>query len=100
MRFTFLIFFVLLLTGILCGQQNIPDTEVRKRPNDDASGAIEITDSIYGPVNVSTLFGSIQELTEGNTIEHSSAWFKFTMAYDTLLTLSLIHISEPTRLLS
>jgi len=95
------IFLLLVFPARLFCQVNPPQTVIqntlKKLPNEDASGAIEITDSIFGPVNVSSGYGKIQELEEGqysNMIEHSSAWFKFTMAVDTLLTFDIVPLDS------
>lgn len=68
--------------------------------NSDALHAIEIKDSIYGPTNVGTGYGSVMEyhektsyLDHGKPIyinEENSAWFKLSFDHDTLLTFDLV----------
>jgi hypothetical protein len=65
----------------------------KKRFNADASNAIVITDSIYGPVNVSIGYGDVLEYKDKanpKISERNSAWFKFTIKRDTLLTFHIV----------
>jgi len=63
-----------------------------KLPNADAKNAIEIEDSIVGPLNVSLGYGlknELKQLTSSLYHEDNSAWFKFTVNYDTVLTFDI-----------
>jgi hypothetical protein len=65
----------------------------KKRFNADAETATTIKDSIYGPTNVSMGRGDICEYKDPNdpkTTEKNSAWFKFTIQKDTLLTFHIV----------
>ncbi len=65
----------------------------KKRFNTDAESAITIKDSIYGPTNVSIGRGDYCEYNDPNldkTIEKNSAWFKFTIRRDTVLTFHIV----------
>jgi len=55
----------------------------------DANKAIEITDSIAGPFNVSLGYGSKKEFTNDIGSETNSIWFKFTFDYDTVFTFDI-----------
>ncbi len=61
--------------------------------NADSENAIEIKDSIYGPVNVSKGYGEYFEYGVKTNLfysEMNSAWFKFTIKRDTLLTFHIV----------
>jgi hypothetical protein len=65
----------------------------KKRFNTDAETAITIKDSIYGPTNVSIGRGDYCEFNDPNeekAVEKNSAWFKFTIKKDTLLTFHIV----------
>ena len=59
----------------------------------DAESAITIKDSIYGPTNVSMGRGDLCEYMDPKNpkaTEKNSAWFKFTIKKDTLLTFHIV----------
>ncbi|MCE3280168.1 MAG: hypothetical protein K0S44_2359 [Bacteroidetes bacterium] len=59
--------------------------------NADFAMAIEIHDSIVGPVKVNKGFGSQMEYRRDVSMrEENSAWFKFTIDHDTILTLDIV----------
>jgi len=61
--------------------------------NADAQYAIEIKDSVFGPVNVSKGNGEYFEYSDKNNSrykEMNSVWFKFTIKRDTLLTFHIV----------
>jgi hypothetical protein len=61
--------------------------------NADSRYAILIKDSIYGPTNVSLGYGTYKEYKEKTDLrlsEQNSAWFKFTIKKDTLLTFHIV----------
>jgi outer membrane protein OmpA-like peptidoglycan-associated protein len=59
--------------------------------NADFSMAVEIHDSIVGPVKVNKGFGSKVEYKLDKDIkEENSAWFKFSIDHDTILTLDIV----------
>ncbi len=63
------------------------------RGNADAESAIIIKDSIYGPANVSVGKGDYLEYNDPNnrkSLEKNSAWFKFTVKKDTMLTFHIV----------
>lgn len=66
----------------------------KKLMNSDFATALEIHDSIVGPTNVTGTFGSFKELNllkkDSFYEETNSAWFKFTIDYDTLLTFDIV----------
>jgi outer membrane protein OmpA-like peptidoglycan-associated protein len=64
--------------------------------NTDCSSAIEIRDSIVGPLYVGSGAGSKVEFSsKGNVYKESnSAWFKFTITKDTILTFDVVNDSE------
>lgn len=71
----------------------VRSVKFKTRFNVDAETAITIKDSIFGPTNVSIGRGDfceykdpMNELSE----ETNSAWFKFTMKKDTLLTFHIV----------
>jgi hypothetical protein len=70
------------------------DGKLKILSNTDFNSAIEIEDSIVGPVNVSLGFGLRQEFKYANLSEDNSAWFKFTIAYDTTLTFDIVPIDS------
>jgi outer membrane protein OmpA-like peptidoglycan-associated protein len=60
-------------------------------PNNDIENAIEIKDSIVGPTNVYKGYGKRIEYTESSFHkEENSAWYKFTIYKDTVITFDLI----------
>jgi len=64
-----------------------------KLPNADAKNAVEIEDSIVGPVNISLGFGVKQEMKVQPPQyygENNSAWYKFIIDYDTILTFDIV----------
>jgi hypothetical protein len=64
-----------------------------ERSNADAQYAIAIKDSIYGPTNVSRGYGDLREYEDKSNPknkETNSAWFKFTIKRDTLLTFHIV----------
>jgi hypothetical protein len=64
-----------------------------KLPNADSRYAIPIMDSIYGPTNVSQGYGNqleYRDKIDPNNSEKNSAWFKFIIEKDTLLTLHIV----------
>ena len=66
-------------------------------PYADAKNAIEIEDSIVGPVNVSIGYGAKNEYQSGklkNVGESNSIWFKFTIDHDTTLTFDLVPLDS------
>lgn len=66
-----------------------------KLPNADMKNAIEIQDSIVGPVNVSKGYGALREFRESSFIEESnSAWFKLNINHDTILTFDIVPIDN------
>lgn len=81
--------------AILFGQTSgkIVD-KLKKLPNADAKGAIEITDSIAGPFNISLGYGVSQEFKQREIWESNSAWFKFTVDHDTTLTFDIVPIDS------
>jgi outer membrane protein OmpA-like peptidoglycan-associated protein len=59
--------------------------------NADYTMAMEVHDSIVGPVKVNKGFGSKMEYRIDNDVkEENSAWFKFTIDHDTILTLDIV----------
>jgi hypothetical protein len=65
----------------------------KMRGNADAETAIQIRDSVYGPANVSVGRGDLCEYDDQNSKkskEKNSAWFKFTIQKDTLLTFHIV----------
>ncbi|MBL7921568.1 MAG: hypothetical protein JNJ40_14710 [Bacteroidia bacterium] len=65
----------------------------QRLPYADVEAAIEIKDSVYGPVNVSKGYGEHLEYSDKNNArykEMNSAWFKFTIKRDTLLTFHIV----------
>jgi outer membrane protein OmpA-like peptidoglycan-associated protein len=59
---------------------------MRKFPYADIKNAIEIRDSIVGPINVSRGKGTVND----SFYESNSAWFKLNIDQDTLLTFDLV----------
>lgn len=74
------------------------DKKLRKLPNADRFSAIEIEDSIVGPLNVSLGYGAFKEFKSSENADHmqedNSVWFKFTIAYDTTLTFDIVPIDS------
>jgi hypothetical protein len=71
----------------------VKSVKFKTRFNVDAETAITIEDSIYGPTNVSIGRGDFCEYKDpGNELseESNSAWFKFTIKRDTLLTFHIV----------
>ncbi len=66
------------------------ELKLRKQSYADSKNAIEIQDSIVGPINVSLGYGLKRELA----IEDNSAWFKLKINYDTLLTFDIVPIDS------
>ena len=64
--------------------------------NSDFVTALEIHDSIVGPVNVSKGYGSHLDynLSSDCKKEKNSAWFKFTINVDTVLTFDIVPIDS------
>lgn len=68
-----------------------------KQPNADLVNATYIKDSIAGPFNVSLGYGDKREIgrTDGAFYgENNSAWFKFKVEYDTVLTLDILPLDS------
>src|SRR5688572_5275229 len=64
-----------------------------KNGNSDFNTAVEIKDSIFGPINVTQGYGKKMEYRHKDDYymsEENSAWFKFTIDYDTLLIFDLV----------
>jgi hypothetical protein len=73
--------------------REIKSVKFKVRFNTDAETAITIKDSIYGPTNVSLGKGDYCEFkhsTIEKAVEKNSAWFKFDIKKDTLLTLHIV----------
>jgi outer membrane protein OmpA-like peptidoglycan-associated protein len=79
-------------------QKNLPQL-----PNAEAPNAIEINDSIFGPVNVSRGYGynpsggrgyDLEFFQDTSVNEENSAWFKFTMEYDTTLIFDIVPVDS------
>jgi outer membrane protein OmpA-like peptidoglycan-associated protein/thioredoxin-related protein len=70
------------------------DGKLKKLNNTDFNTAIEVEDSIVGPVNVSLGYGQFQEFCTKDLSEENSAWFKFTIDYDTTLTFDIVPIDS------
>jgi len=63
-------------------------------PNSDFTTAREIYDSIVGPVNVSKGFGRYPDFMDSREYkEENSAWFKFKILRDTVLTFDLVPVN-------
>ncbi|MCE3228266.1 MAG: hypothetical protein K0S32_2817 [Bacteroidetes bacterium] len=65
----------------------------KKLINADSKYAIELPMTVYGPVNVSQGYGDVSEYKEKITKlyeETNSAWFKFTIPKDTMLTFHIV----------
>ncbi len=69
-----------------------------KLPNADMKNALEITDSVIGPVNVSKGFGEVMDYQypcKGTFFkEDNSAWFKLNIDHDTMLTFDIVPIDS------
>lgn len=65
--------------------------EPTKAASADFKNAIEITDSIAGPFNVSLGYGKEMEFKfDAKIKEDNSIWFKFVINHDTLLTFDIV----------
>jgi len=63
--------------------------------NSDFNSAIEIKDSIVGIVNTCKGYGKELEFKYGMELkEENSAWFKFTIDIDTILTFDIVPVSS------
>ncbi|MES2396180.1 MAG: OmpA family protein [Bacteroidota bacterium] len=78
------------------------EQKLQKLRNADMQNALEIQDSIIGPVNVSLGFGNVmdfQYVDKGDpshtiTMEGNSAWFKLYIDHDTVLTFDIVPIDS------
>ncbi len=74
------------------------DAKLARQRNTDIINAMEITDSIVGPTNVSLGHGNVMEFQYQDpgdiyhhiTSEENSAWFKLNIEYDTLLSFDIV----------
>lgn len=95
-------------TQSLAFAQTNRDTSVSSQPisvsklvrlmNADAKNAMEVEDSIVGPVNVSLGFGERKEIKADpphyQYEENNSAWYKFTVDQDTVLTFDIVPLDS------
>jgi len=65
-----------------------------KIPNSDVVNAIEIKDSIVGPINVGKGYGNFMEHKNGFISESNSIWFKLNIQIDTILTFDLFPLDS------
>lgn len=71
------------------------ELKLEKLPNADIKNAIEIQDSIIGPVNVSKGFGVVKDFRYDQVIdEENCAWFKLKIDRDTLLSFDIVPIDS------
>ena len=71
------------------------ELKLEKLPNADLKNALEIEDSIVGPINVSKGFGAVKDFKENASIDESnSAWFKLNINHDTVLTFDIVPIDS------
>jgi outer membrane protein OmpA-like peptidoglycan-associated protein len=76
--------------GLELNKKSKPINSLKSISNDFAT-AIEIHDSIVGPVNVKYGCGNHLDIKINNELqEHNSAWFKFTIDKDTMLTFDIV----------
>lgn len=80
--------------GIVLKAKSSEKDKKPKLTNVDFATAIEIQDSIIGPVNVSKGYGSKMEYRFLACGEENSAWFKFKIDFDTLLTFDIVPEDE------
>lgn len=74
---------------VLTKEKSIDDS--KGLSNGDFESAIEITDSIYGPTNVGTGYGKTLDFNFNVSYsEKNSAWYKFTITKDTMLTFDIV----------
>ncbi len=82
----------ILLWVNICGAQ---PPYMKKLPNADFATAMEIEDSIVGPTNVSLGNGTVMDFRFDKDIrETNSAWFKFTVDRDTLLSFDIVPLDS------
>ena len=81
-----LILFVHLAFGQDKKVEDLQNLAKLKTPNTDFETALEIKDSIIGPTNVCNGYGSHKD----NILETNSAWYKFTINKDTILTFDIV----------
>ena len=88
---------------LLAAMYNLPikapyKKQLAKIPNTDCTTALEIEDSIVGPCNISSDHGKYVESVYPSKCpscnEDNSAWFKFTIDRDTILTFDLVPIDS------
>lgn len=71
------------------------ELKLEKLPNADLKNALEIEDSIVGPINVSKGFGSVRDFDYNTFVnESNSAWFKLNINHDTVLTFDIVPIDS------
>jgi thiol-disulfide isomerase/thioredoxin len=78
------------------------EQKLQKLRNADMQNALEIQDSIVGPVNVSLSFGAVMDFqytdkrdpSRTTTKEGNSAWFKLYINHDTVLTFDIVPIDS------
>ncbi len=77
--------------GIVYKTKAIKKERQSEFSNSDFATATEIRDSIIGPMNVSSGYGSQLDfkVSEGYK-EENSAWFKFTIDFDTVITFDIV----------
>lgn len=76
--------------GIVYKKQKKVVGSIKSVSNDFAT-AVEIHDSIVGPVNVKNGYGlQLDFKLDKDLKEDNSAWFKFTIDYDTILTFDIV----------
>jgi outer membrane protein OmpA-like peptidoglycan-associated protein len=82
---------VLSCLSAYCQVKRIP---LKKQTYADIAYAMEIKDSVVGPMNVSIGYGKIREVNTDNETETNSVWFKFTMPKDTILTFDIVGLDS------
>jgi outer membrane protein OmpA-like peptidoglycan-associated protein len=86
----FLFFSALLFSHIGIAQID----KVSQKQNSDAEFALLIKDSIFGPTNINKGFGNVRELKIDKYLkEENSAWYKFIISKDTILTFDIVPLS-------
>lgn len=86
-------FFLLALLPVITFAQ-LKKIPVKKQAYADLENALHIKDSVYGPVNVSMKYGKVCDFNNGTLKETNSAWFTFTVSYDTVLTFDIVPIDS------
>lgn len=93
--------FVLFVSGFLMSLQLMAQSAYTIKPeNADCNKPLEIKDTIFGPTNAPSGFGSIMEISGDKTSlyafekEHNTCWYFFKAKYDALLQLEIIPVNS------